>query len=93
MRRRFEPAHENEQGGVYALQTPESLERHWVQGPELSAPARWVKRAFDLFGAMLLILLTTPLWLTIALLIKADSRGPVLFRQRRVGRDGRHSTC
>ena len=89
-RRRFEPAHENEQGGGVALETPESLERHWVQGPELSAPARWVKRAFDLFGAMLLILLTTPLWLTIALLIKADSRGPVLFRQRRVGRDGRH---
>jgi lipopolysaccharide/colanic/teichoic acid biosynthesis glycosyltransferase len=87
--RRFEPAHaEAEAAG--ALETGASLERHWVQGPELSGPARWIKRAFDLFGAVLIILLTTPLWIAIALTIKADSPGPVFFRQRRVGRDGRH---
>jgi lipopolysaccharide/colanic/teichoic acid biosynthesis glycosyltransferase len=87
--RRFEPSQATEGGGV-ALQTGESLERHWVQGTELSPPARWIKRAFDLVGAVLIIVLTTPVWLAIALLIKADSRGPIFFRQLRVGRNGRH---
>jgi lipopolysaccharide/colanic/teichoic acid biosynthesis glycosyltransferase len=89
--RRFEPA-PAEVGAAAdaALQTRGSLERHWVQGTELSGPARWIKRAFDLIGAMLIILLTTPVWLAIALLIKLDSPGPIFFRQRRVGRSGRH---
>ena len=50
--------------------------------------SRGSKRAFDLIGALLIILLLTPLWITIALLIKAESPGPILFRQRRIGRDG-----
>lgn len=55
----------------------------------LGVLAPMAKRGLDLIGALLLILLLTPLFLTIALLIKADSPGPVFFRQRRVGRDGR----
>jgi lipopolysaccharide/colanic/teichoic acid biosynthesis glycosyltransferase len=50
--------------------------------------ARTVKRAFDLIGAILLLVILTPAWLAIALAIKFDSQGPVLFRQRRIGRDG-----
>ena len=48
------------------------------------------KRAFDLLGAGLGLLLLAPLLLGIALVIKLDSRGPVLFRQQRVGRHGVH---
>jgi lipopolysaccharide/colanic/teichoic acid biosynthesis glycosyltransferase len=51
--------------------------------------ARLAKRAFDLIGALLLVAVLAPLWLAIALLIKADSPGPILFRQRRIGRDGK----
>jgi sugar transferase (PEP-CTERM system associated) len=47
------------------------------------------KRFFDLFVAAVLILLTLPLMVVVALLIKIESRGPVLYRQERVGRDGR----
>ena len=47
------------------------------------------KRLFDLLGAALALLLLSPLLLAIALWIKLDSRGPVLFRQQRVGRYGR----
>jgi lipopolysaccharide/colanic/teichoic acid biosynthesis glycosyltransferase len=46
------------------------------------------KRAFDLLGAALGLLLLSPLMLAIALAIKLDSRGPVFFRQQRVGRHG-----
>jgi lipopolysaccharide/colanic/teichoic acid biosynthesis glycosyltransferase len=44
------------------------------------------KRMFDLFGASLALLLASPLMLVAALAIKLDSRGPVFFRQQRVGR-------
>ncbi len=47
-----------------------------------------LKRCFDLTAASLILLLTAPLWLFIALLIKLDSAGPVLFRQERIGKDG-----
>jgi len=46
------------------------------------------KRAFDLLGAGLALLLLAPLMLAIALLVKLDSPGPVFFRQQRVGRHG-----
>ena len=46
------------------------------------------KRAFDLVCAGLGLVLLAPLLLGIALWIKLDSRGPVFFRQQRVGRRG-----
>jgi lipopolysaccharide/colanic/teichoic acid biosynthesis glycosyltransferase len=47
------------------------------------------KRCFDLAVAALALLLMSPLLVAVAALIKADSPGPVFFRQRRVGRGGR----
>lgn len=47
-----------------------------------------LKRAIDLVAATLLLLLTAPLSLVIAVLIKLEDGGPVLFRQPRVGRNG-----
>jgi lipopolysaccharide/colanic/teichoic acid biosynthesis glycosyltransferase len=47
------------------------------------------KRGFDLVGASLLLVLLTPLLLLVALGIKLDSRGPVVYRSPRVGRNGR----
>ena len=46
------------------------------------------KRLFDLVCASTGVLLLAPLLLAVALWIKLDSRGPVLFRQQRVGRFG-----
>ena len=47
------------------------------------------KRAFDLAGALAGLVLLAPLLLLIALWVKLDSRGPVLYRQQRVGRAGK----
>jgi lipopolysaccharide/colanic/teichoic acid biosynthesis glycosyltransferase len=47
-----------------------------------------VNRALDLLVAALALALASPLLAACALAIKLDSRGPVLYRQRRVGRDG-----
>ncbi|MGH9286405.1 MAG: sugar transferase, partial [Acidimicrobiales bacterium] len=48
------------------------------------------KRAFDIVVTSLAILVTAPWMAVAAVAIKLDSRGPVLFRQERVGRGGRH---
>lgn len=47
------------------------------------------KRVLDLFITVLVLLLLAPLWITIAVLLKRESEGPVLFRQERMGRHGR----
>lgn len=47
-----------------------------------------MKRAFDLTAAALSVMLLLPLLAAIALWVKLDSPGPVLFRQLRVGRGG-----
>jgi exopolysaccharide biosynthesis polyprenyl glycosylphosphotransferase len=54
----------------------------------LSRTVRAVKRAVDIAGAGLGLLLVSPLLAAIALAIKLDSPGPVLFRQARRGRRG-----
>lgn len=51
--------------------------------------ARLLGRAFDLVVAGVLITLLAPLFLLIAVAVRLDSRGPALFRQRRVGRDAK----
>ena len=54
--------------------------------PPVFAGADWlVKRAFDLVVAAVIVVVGLPFWLLIALAIKLDSRGPVLYRSRRVG--------
>jgi len=55
---------------------------------ELTRSSRGVKRAFDLLGASLGLLAVSPLLALCAVAIKLDSRGPVFFRQLRVGQHG-----
>jgi exopolysaccharide biosynthesis polyprenyl glycosylphosphotransferase len=54
-------------------------------------PKGWqfaIKHAFDRIGAAVLVVLFGPLMALIALIVRVSSPGPVIFRQRRVGRDG-----
>jgi sugar transferase (PEP-CTERM system associated) len=50
------------------------------------------KRMFDLIGAVLLLVLTAPLMAIFAVMVFAESGRPVIYRQTRVGRLGRHFT-
>lgn len=47
------------------------------------------KRTFDIVLASMAFVLVAPVWLAAIVAIKLDSRGPVVFRQTRVGKDGR----
>ncbi len=47
----------------------------------------WAKRTFDVVGAVGGLIVASPIMLVVAIAVKLDSRGPVLFRQIRVGRD------
>jgi exopolysaccharide biosynthesis polyprenyl glycosylphosphotransferase len=59
-----------------------------VRHTHLSRSSRRLKRTFDLIGATLLLIASAPLLAIIAIAIKLDSPGPVLFRQARIGRKG-----
>jgi exopolysaccharide biosynthesis polyprenyl glycosylphosphotransferase len=58
-------------------------------GGELPFSGVIAKRAFDLVASTMGIVFLSPVLLVIALLVKLTSPGPVLFRQKRVGLDGR----
>src|SRR5208282_3127272 len=51
-----------------------------------------IKRVIDIAGSAAMLLLLAPLFITIAIAVKASSRGPIFFRQQRVGRYGKTFT-
>jgi Undecaprenyl-phosphate galactose phosphotransferase WbaP len=70
--------------GTLALEVKQNLLNPW---------AKRLKRALDLFGAVVGGFFICPLLLTIAVLIKLDSPGPVLFGHRRLGARDKHFLC
>lgn len=57
-----------------------------LREPQYAGADRFLKRAFDFVGAATILLILAPVLLVTALAIKLDSRGPVFYRQERVGR-------
>ena len=64
-----------------------------VQGLEFTRFQHLVKRCFDFLAASILLLLLSPLFIVLALLIPLSSFGPVFFVAPRVGRGGRYFPC
>ena len=54
---------------------------------------RFVKRSFDMIVSFLMLLVLAPAMLIIAIAIKCDSNGPVIFKQKRMGRHGKTFNC
>jgi exopolysaccharide biosynthesis polyprenyl glycosylphosphotransferase len=67
------------------VHTVEGLSLIGLPPSRLSRSSQLLKRAFDILGASLALLLTAPLWGYLAWRIRRDSPGPVLFRQTRLG--------
>jgi lipopolysaccharide/colanic/teichoic acid biosynthesis glycosyltransferase len=59
-----------------------------VKRASASALTEFFIRAFDITGSVILLLLTSPLLLFSAVVVKATSRGPVIYKQKRVGKAG-----
>lgn len=49
----------------------------------------FIKRIFDFFGSLIGIIILLPLLLIISIIIKINSKGPVLFKQKRLGENGK----
>ena len=64
-----------------------------VARPQAIAAARWIKRTWDAAGAAALLLLASPVMALVALAIKLEDGGPILFRQTRVGLHGQNFQC
>jgi exopolysaccharide biosynthesis polyprenyl glycosylphosphotransferase len=60
---------------------------------ELPVGALLMKRALDVCGAALAMLLGLPIMLALVIAIKLDSKGPVFYRAKRIGLKGRTFTC
>lgn len=74
--------------GALSVHRYEDLDRTTLvvsTGP-LNLRARMLKRAFDFVGALIGLIVLSPLFLIVAMLIKLEDGGPVLFIQRRMGR-------
>lgn len=63
-----------------------------IDGPRAGALSVAAKRALDLGVASIALVLTAPVIAIVAVIMKVTDPGPILFRQTRVGRDGRHFT-
>lgn len=59
----------------------------------LSDAQRFLKRTSDIFISTAALIVLSPVWLLISILIKLDSPGAILFKQERVGMDGRVFLC
>ncbi|MGX1693921.1 sugar transferase [Microbacterium keratanolyticum] len=60
-----------------------------VETPKFSNGQRLGKRLFDIVGATVALVLLSPVFVAVMIAVKASSRGPLLFRQVRIGHHGR----
>src|SRR5262249_25001032 len=71
------------------LHTLEGIPLVGLPSTRLSSSSRFLKRSFDVFAAAIGLAVLSPVFVAVAVLIKLDSRGPVFFRQVRMGAAGR----
>ena len=77
------PEHSNEHGS--SGPTDSTLYPDLVQSSDPKQIARLVKRAMDIAGSLFALVLAMPFLIVISAIIKLTSKGPVLFRQVRIG--------
>jgi len=61
-----------------------------IRNPNLHGPMRMVKRGFDIAVALISLIVLLPLLAVVAVAVRIEGGGGIIFRQIRVGRDGKH---
>jgi lipopolysaccharide/colanic/teichoic acid biosynthesis glycosyltransferase len=81
---------QDRQAGPPAIATfyPDLMQRN-----DARRVSRAIKRAMDLLGSAMALIVLAPVFLAIAVAVKLSSPGPVLFRQKRIGQYGAGFTC
>ena len=82
------PRHTRVAGSAVALDRLDGITLLGVQRFHVTRSSRALKRGFDLAGALIGLIVLSPIFAAIAIAIRIDTPGPILFRQRRAGRDG-----
>lgn len=59
-----------------------------ISAPAQTLPVRAAKRSMDVLGSAALMIVLAPVLIAVALAVMLTSRGPVLYRQERIGKDG-----
>ncbi len=77
------------EAGLIKLEVVDPSSLVFSGGFDHSFPRRLSKRAFDLAAALVLLLVAWPVMLVVAACVWLESGGPILYRQVRVGEDGR----
>ena len=81
----------------YRVKYPDESYEQYISGFEPNRKKRlfykFVKRSVDIIVSALALIVLLPVFLILAIIIKCDSRGPIFFRQERVGRNGKLFIC
>jgi lipopolysaccharide/colanic/teichoic acid biosynthesis glycosyltransferase len=75
------------------LRLPRWIRPYALQSERRKARYELYKQSLDVVGSLTLLLLTSPLFLLVAICIKLTSAGPVLYKHRRLGRGGKEFWC
>ncbi|MDA8155542.1 MAG: sugar transferase [Actinomycetota bacterium] len=78
--------------GAEAGYSWEKIESYLLEMNERRRGARIIKRVLDIVGGILFLLLAMPFFIIIPVLIKLTSKGPVIFKQERIGLHGKRFT-
>ncbi len=71
------------------IRSKQSLYPSTALAPQASNGQEFLIRTLDIFGSVVILILTMPAMFVVALLIKIFSPGPILYRQKRVGKKGK----
>ena len=75
--------------GTVGLQSLEDFPLITITSKPLTSLERFVKRTFDIFFSVFALLISMPVMITTAVLVRLDSPGPIFYKQKRVGRFGK----
>lgn len=89
----FGEIYENKAKFDYTKKYSDKFYEEYIENFQTNKKSKWfyrfIKRAFDICVSLLALIVLSPIMLIIAIAVKIDSKGPVIFKQKRVGKNGK----